>query len=36
MRVGPARVDLALSQRGGVTAIQVPRKEGELDILIRQ
>jgi hypothetical protein len=29
-------VDLALTQRGGVTAIQVPRKEGDLEILIRQ
>jgi len=36
MRVGSARVDLALTQRGGVTAIQVPRKEGDLEILIRQ
>ncbi|MCA1831799.1 MAG: glycogen debranching N-terminal domain-containing protein [Actinomycetota bacterium] len=36
MRVGKARVDLALSQRGGVTAIHVPRKEGDLEILIRQ
>jgi glycogen debranching enzyme len=36
MRVGTARVDLALSQRGGATSIQVPRKEGELEILIRQ
>jgi glycogen debranching enzyme len=36
MRVGKARVDLALSQRDGITAIQVPRKEGDLEILIRQ
>jgi glycogen debranching enzyme len=36
MRVGAARVDLALSQRGGATSIQVPRKEGELEILILQ
>ena len=36
LRVGKARVDLALSQRGGATSIQVPRKEGELEILIRQ
>ena len=36
LRVGQARVDLALSQRGGATSIQVPRKEGELEILIRQ
>ena len=36
MRVGNARIDLALTQRDGVTAIQVPRKEGDLEILIRQ
>jgi glycogen debranching enzyme len=36
MRVGSARVDLKLTQRDGVTAIQVPRKEGDLEILIRQ
>jgi glycogen debranching enzyme len=36
LRVGKARVDLVLSQRGGATSIQVPRKEGELEILIRQ
>jgi glycogen debranching enzyme len=36
MRVGSARVDLALSQRGGATSIQVPRKEGDLEILILQ
>jgi glycogen debranching enzyme len=36
MRVGSARVDLTLSRKDGVTAIQVPRKEGELEVLIRQ
>ncbi len=36
MRVGSARVDLTLSQKDGVTAIQVPRKEGDLEVLIRQ
>ena len=36
MRVGDARVDLALTQRNGVTAVQVPRKEGDLEVLIRQ
>jgi glycogen debranching enzyme len=36
MRVGKARVDLALTQRNGVTAIQVPRKDGDLEVLIRQ
>ena len=36
MRVGKSKVDLAFSQQGGVTSIQVPRKEGNLEILIRQ
>jgi glycogen debranching enzyme len=36
MRVGAARVDLAFSSRDGVTATQVPRKEGEIEVLIRQ
>jgi glycogen debranching enzyme len=36
MRVGTARIDLTFSSRDGVTAVQVPRKEGELEILIRQ
>jgi glycogen debranching enzyme len=36
MRVGAARVDLAFSSREGVTATQVPRKEGEIEVLIRQ
>ena len=36
MRVGEARVDLAFTRRDGVTAVQVVRKEGELDVLIRQ
>ena len=36
MRVGKARVDLAFSQQGGVTSTQVPRKDGDLEILIRQ
>jgi hypothetical protein len=36
MRVGKARVDLAFTQQNGVTSTQVPRKEGELEILIRQ
>jgi glycogen debranching enzyme len=36
MRVGSARVDLTLTSRDGVTATQVPRKEGDLDVLIRQ
>jgi glycogen debranching enzyme len=36
MRVGSARVDLTLTRRDGVTAIQVPHKEGDIEVLIRQ
>jgi glycogen debranching enzyme len=36
MRVGQAKVDLTLTSHEGVTAIQVPRKEGEIEVLIRQ
>jgi glycogen debranching enzyme len=36
MRVGSARVDLSFSARDGVTATQVPRKEGDVEVLIRQ
>jgi glycogen debranching enzyme len=36
MRVGSARVDLTFSRKDGVTGIQVPRKEGELEVLIKQ
>ena len=36
MRVGPARVDLTFTRSGGVTSVQVPRKEGDLEVLIRQ
>lgn len=36
LRVGRARVDLSFSSRDGVTAMQVPRKEGDLEVLIRQ
>lgn len=36
MRVGKARVDLTFSSREGVTATQVPRKEGDIEVLIRQ
>jgi glycogen debranching enzyme len=35
MRVGSARIDLTFSSRDGVTSTQVPRKEGELEVLIR-
>ncbi|MFL5799504.1 MAG: glycogen debranching N-terminal domain-containing protein [Actinomycetota bacterium] len=36
MRVGEARVDLTFTRTKGVTAVQVPRKEGDLEVLIRQ
>jgi glycogen debranching enzyme len=36
MRAGQARVDLAFSQRDGVTAVQVVRKEGDVDVVMRQ
>ncbi len=36
MRVGSARVDLTFTRSGHVTAVQVTRKEGDLDVLIRQ
>jgi glycogen debranching enzyme len=36
MRVGSARVDLTFSRRDGVTATQVPRKEGDIEVLIKQ
>jgi glycogen debranching enzyme len=35
MRVGTARLDLVFTSRDGVTATQVPRKEGEIEVLIR-
>ena len=36
MRVGEARLDLSFTNQDGVTAVQVPRKEGDLEVLIRQ
>ncbi|HJV03651.1 MAG TPA: amylo-alpha-1,6-glucosidase [Actinomycetota bacterium] len=36
MRVGGSRLDLVFTNNQGVTATQVPRKEGRLDVLIRQ
>jgi glycogen debranching enzyme len=36
MRVGDARLDLVFSNNDGVTATEIPRKDGELEILIRQ
>jgi len=35
MRVGSARLDLTFTSRDGVTAAQVPRKEGDIEVLIR-
>lgn len=36
MRVGSSRLDLTFSSHEGVTATQVPRKEGEIEVLISQ
>jgi glycogen debranching enzyme len=36
MRVGSARIDLVFSNNDGVTATEIPRKDGDLEILIRQ
>jgi glycogen debranching enzyme len=36
MRVGASRLDLVLTNNDGVTATEVPRKEGDLEVLIRQ
>jgi glycogen debranching enzyme len=36
LRVGRARLDLVFTNQDGVTAAQVARKEGQLDVLIRQ
>jgi glycogen debranching enzyme len=35
MRVGAAKLDLTFTTRDGATAVQVPRKEGDLEVLIR-
>ena len=35
IRVGGARVDLSFVQSGGATAVQVTRKDGDLDIVVR-
>jgi glycogen debranching enzyme len=35
MRVGRSRVDLRFTAREGVTAVQVPRKEGDVEVLVR-
>jgi hypothetical protein len=36
LRVGDARIDLVFTSREGATATEVPRKEGDLELLIRQ
>lgn len=36
MRVGDARLDLLFTNQGGVTGTQVSRKQGEIEVLIRQ
>jgi glycogen debranching enzyme len=36
MRVGKARLDVVLTNNEGVTATEVPRKEGDIEVLIRQ
>jgi glycogen debranching enzyme len=36
MRMGNGRLDLVLTNNDGVTATEVPRKEGDIEILIRQ
>jgi glycogen debranching enzyme len=36
MRVGDTRLDLVFTNNEGVTATEVPRKDGDLDVLIRQ
>lgn len=36
MRVGNARLDLVFTNNDGVTATEVPRKDGDVEILIRQ
>jgi glycogen debranching enzyme len=35
MRIGQARVDLLFLQAHGTTAVQVLRKDGELDVVVR-
>jgi glycogen debranching enzyme len=36
MRVGAARLDLVFTNNEGVTATEVPRKDGDIEVLIRQ
>jgi hypothetical protein len=35
LRVGDARVDLLFVQNGGATGVQVLRKDGDLDVIVR-
>jgi hypothetical protein len=35
MRVATARLDLTFTSREGVTATQVPHKEGDIEVLIK-
>jgi glycogen debranching enzyme len=35
MRVGDSKVDLRFTAREGVTAVQVPRKDGDVEVLVR-
>ena len=35
MRVGQARIDVAFTQQNGVTAVQVLRREGDLEVVVR-
>jgi hypothetical protein len=36
MQVGGSRLDLVFTNNEGVTATEVPRKEGDVEVLIRQ
>jgi glycogen debranching enzyme len=36
MRIGEARIDVVFTNNDGVTATEVPRKDGDIEILIRQ
>jgi len=35
LRVGDARVDLLFAQTAGTTAVQVLRKDGDVDVVVR-
>jgi glycogen debranching enzyme len=36
LRVGQAKLDLVFTNREGVTATEIPRKDGDIEVLIRQ